>query len=153
MACKQCAADKLKDFDAEIAIHFPVSEGLDKPLVWVFPKLKVCLCCGFLEFVVPDEQPNRISYLLLGRGRYQSLVARYDQIGAVTFASPSAVVELERALGKTDFEQLTTQAEVVAIGPTTARELIGRGRTPAVAEAATLQALAQTTYRLLQTRP
>jgi magnesium transporter len=35
-------------------------------------------------FVVPDEQPNRISYLLLGRGRYRSLLARYDQVGAVT---------------------------------------------------------------------
>ena len=34
-------------------------------------------------FVVPDEQPNRISYLLLGRGRYQPLVARFDQIGTV----------------------------------------------------------------------
>ena len=75
-----------------------------------------------------------------------------DQIGAVTFASPSAVVELENALGKADFEQLTTQAAVVAIGQTTARELIGRGRSPAVAESATLQGLAQTTYRLLQTR-
>jgi magnesium transporter len=34
-------------------------------------------------FVVPAEQPNRISRLLLGRGRYRPLVARYDQIGAV----------------------------------------------------------------------
>jgi uroporphyrinogen III methyltransferase/synthase len=75
-----------------------------------------------------------------------------EGVGAVTFASPSAVVELERALGRTDFEQLMAQAAVVAIGPTTARELIGRGHSPAVAESATLQGLAQTTYRLLQTR-
>jgi uroporphyrinogen-III synthase len=81
----------------------------------------------------------------------RSWIAR-GQIGAVTFASPSAVIELERALGKADFDQLTTQAAVVAIGPTTARELIGRGHAPAVAQSATLQGLAQTTYRLLQTR-
>ena len=81
----------------------------------------------------------------------RSWIAR-DQVGAVTFASPSAVVELENALGKAEFEQLATQAAVVAIGPTTARELIGRGHSPAVAESATLQGLAQTTYRLLQTR-
>jgi hypothetical protein len=31
-------------------------DGIDKPIVWVFPKLLVCLCCGFGEFVVPDEQ-------------------------------------------------------------------------------------------------
>ena len=34
-------------------------------------------------FIVPDEQPNRISRLLLGRGQYQPLVARADQIGTV----------------------------------------------------------------------
>ena len=34
-------------------------------------------------FIVPDEQPNRISRLLIGRGQYRPLVARYDQIAAV----------------------------------------------------------------------
>ena len=34
-------------------------------------------------FVVPSEQPSRISRLLLSRGRYRPLVARHDQIGAV----------------------------------------------------------------------
>ena len=35
-------------------------------------------------FIVPDEQPNRISRLLLGRGQYRPLVARHDQVGSVT---------------------------------------------------------------------
>jgi sporulation protein YlmC with PRC-barrel domain/CBS domain-containing protein len=34
-------------------------------------------------FIVPDEQPNRVSRLLLGRGRYRPLVARHDQIESV----------------------------------------------------------------------
>lgn len=34
-------------------------------------------------FIVPAEQPNRISRLLLGRGRYRPLVARYDQVESV----------------------------------------------------------------------
>ena len=34
-------------------------------------------------FVVPDEQPNRISRLLIGRGKYRPLVARYDQVASV----------------------------------------------------------------------
>jgi magnesium transporter len=34
-------------------------------------------------FIVPDEQPNRVARLLLGRGQYRSLVARYDQIASV----------------------------------------------------------------------
>ena len=34
-------------------------------------------------FIVPDEQPNRVSRLMLSRGRYRPLVVRYDQIGSV----------------------------------------------------------------------
>lgn len=75
-----------------------------------------------------------------------------DAIGAVTFASPSAVIELERALGKVDFERLLKHAAAVAIGPTTARELSERGRAPVLAESATLRGLATTTFRLLQPR-
>ncbi len=72
-------------------------------------------------------------------------------IGAVTFASPSAVDELEHALGKPDFDRLLSSAAAVAIGPSTARALTDRGHTPTVAESATLQGLAHTTHRLLQT--
>lgn len=73
-------------------------------------------------------------------------------IGAVTFASPSAVIELELALGKELFERLLGGVKVVAIGPTTARELVERGCAPVLAEAATLRGLALTTFRLIQTR-
>ncbi len=34
-------------------------------------------------FIVPAEQPNRVSRLLLGRGRFRPLVARFDQIASV----------------------------------------------------------------------
>ena len=73
-------------------------------------------------------------------------------IGAVTFASPSAVSELERALGEQDFGRLLASAAPVAIGRTTARELSARGLPATVAEAATLHSLALTTFHLLQTR-
>jgi uroporphyrinogen-III synthase len=73
-----------------------------------------------------------------------------NEIGAVTFASPSAVVELERALGKEDFDKLFAQAAAVAIGPTTARVLTELGRTPVMAESATLRGLANTAYKLVQ---
>jgi uroporphyrinogen-III synthase len=81
----------------------------------------------------------------------RSWIAR-GSIGAVTFASPSAVDELEHALGKDDFDRLLSAATPVAIGPTTAKALTVRGHTPALAESATLQGLAHTTHRLLQTR-
>src|SRR3974390_1670676 len=34
-------------------------------------------------FVEPAEQPNRVSHFLISRGRFQPLVARYDQIAKV----------------------------------------------------------------------
>ena len=64
-------------------------------------------------------------------------------------SSPSAVDELEHALGKPDFDRLLSTATAVAIGPTTARALTDRGYTPALAESATLHGLAHTTHRLL----
>jgi uroporphyrinogen-III synthase len=74
------------------------------------------------------------------------------EIGAVTFASPSAVIELERALGREHFEKLFANAAAVAIGPTTARVLTELGRTPVLAESATLRGLANAALRFLQTR-
>ncbi|MGO9802423.1 MAG: uroporphyrinogen-III synthase [Steroidobacteraceae bacterium] len=73
-------------------------------------------------------------------------------LGAVTFASPSAVIELARILGEGDFARLLDDAPPVAIGRTTAAELAARGRNATLAEPATLQGLALTTYRLMQTR-
>jgi hypothetical protein len=56
MTCKGCHSEKQSVFNGEIAIHFPAFEGLDKPIVWVFPKLVVCLHCGFTEFAVPERE-------------------------------------------------------------------------------------------------
>ena len=55
MACKQCASGNQRVFNAEIAIHFPGLEGLNKAIVWVFTKPVVCLHCGFAESSVPDR--------------------------------------------------------------------------------------------------
>jgi uroporphyrinogen-III synthase len=73
-------------------------------------------------------------------------------IGAVTFASPSAVSELAQALGETDFQRLLAGAKAVAIGRTTAAELSAHGHPAVVAESATLHGLALATLRQLQTR-
>lgn len=56
MSCKECQSDKQRTFTSELAIHFSGLEGLDKPIVWVFPKLVVCLHCGFAEFAVPERE-------------------------------------------------------------------------------------------------
>jgi uroporphyrinogen-III synthase len=73
-------------------------------------------------------------------------------LGAVTFASPSAVAELARALGEEDFARLLDHAPPVAIGRTTARALAARGLNATLAETATLHGLAVATHRLMQQR-
>lgn len=61
--CQLCGSDQKREFIAEIAIHFPGLTGLDKPIVWVFPELFVCLNCGKSEFAIPEEKLR-----LLGKG-------------------------------------------------------------------------------------
>jgi hypothetical protein len=57
MACKSCGSKNQEEFRTEIAIHLP---GLDKPLVFIFPTLLVCLNCGkpeiAEEFRIPRDE-------------------------------------------------------------------------------------------------
>lgn len=53
--CTSCQSENQKTFTAEIAIHFPGLKGLDKPIVWVFPVVFVCLDCGRSEFTVAEK--------------------------------------------------------------------------------------------------
>jgi hypothetical protein len=54
MACKICGSDRQREFNGEIAFNVP--KGPEMPIVWVFPKVLVCLNCGSAEFQVPNEE-------------------------------------------------------------------------------------------------
>ena len=54
MPCKSCGSINRARFTAEMAIHFPGLKSLDKPAVWVFPELEVCMNCGTAEFPLPE---------------------------------------------------------------------------------------------------
>ena len=56
MSCLSCRSSKQAEFPAELLVHFEGRENLDKPGVWVFPRLLVCLDCGFLQSTVPAPQ-------------------------------------------------------------------------------------------------
>jgi len=56
VTCNRCGLDSQSTYNGEVAIHFPGLKGLDKPIVWVFPKLAVCLHCGLTEFTVPESE-------------------------------------------------------------------------------------------------
>ena len=56
MLCSSCHSGKLREYNAEINVHFPGMKGLNIPTVWVFPQLLVCLDCGQAQFTIPDAE-------------------------------------------------------------------------------------------------
>ena len=56
MSCRLCGADELSQFTGELAIHFPGLRNLDKPIVYAFPNIRVCLNCGNAEFSIPEPE-------------------------------------------------------------------------------------------------
>jgi hypothetical protein len=56
MSCQSCGSLRNQLFNGELAIHFPGRDGLTKQIVWVFPKLTVCLDCGEARFTVPERE-------------------------------------------------------------------------------------------------
>jgi hypothetical protein len=60
MSCKSCGSANQKKFSAEMGIHFPGLKDIDKPVVWVFADVVVCLDCGTVEFTVPEEELRQL---------------------------------------------------------------------------------------------
>jgi hypothetical protein len=56
MRCKACESINQRKFTGEMVIHSPGLKDIDKPVVWVFPELIICLDCGNAEFVVPEAE-------------------------------------------------------------------------------------------------
>lgn len=56
LACKKCSSDNQSRFTAEMNLHFPGWEGMNKAGVWVFQEVVVCWNCGFAEFIVPEGE-------------------------------------------------------------------------------------------------
>lgn len=54
--CKSCTSENQRWFTSEIAVHFSGLKNLDKPTLFLFPKLLVCMDCGFTEFAIPDTE-------------------------------------------------------------------------------------------------
>jgi hypothetical protein len=56
MPCLSCGSVNQKKFSAEMGIHFPGLNDIDKPVVWVFSEVVVCLDCGTADFPVPEAE-------------------------------------------------------------------------------------------------
>lgn len=56
MLCVSCGSGKQISFPAEMNIHQPGLNNLDKPGVFVFPNVLVCLDCGYSRFTTPETE-------------------------------------------------------------------------------------------------
>ena len=54
MVCPSCQSVKQAEFTAEMIVHSPGLKNIDRPGVWLFPELRVCLDCGFCRFTVSE---------------------------------------------------------------------------------------------------
>ncbi len=58
MTCVLCHADNQAEFDTEVANHLI---GLSNPGALAFPKVSVCLDCGFSMFTVRPTELLKLS--------------------------------------------------------------------------------------------
>jgi len=67
MPCLLCGSNTEAEFTAEMVVHFSFSgsKNLNKPGVWVFPKVLVCLDCGISQFTIPESE---LALLATGAG-------------------------------------------------------------------------------------
>ena len=61
--CASCSSKKQCKLNAELAFHIAGLQGLDKPIVWAFPEVLVCLNCGFAEFALADSPLKKLGQI------------------------------------------------------------------------------------------
>jgi len=61
MFCLLCGSGNQAELTAEMVVHSSGLENLDKPGVWVFSKLLVCLACGGSHFEIPERELTAVA--------------------------------------------------------------------------------------------
>jgi len=61
MHCAQCSSSNLVECIAEIQVHFRGLKNIDRPGIWVFPALFVCLDCGSARFSIPQTELSQLA--------------------------------------------------------------------------------------------
>ncbi len=64
MSCPSCASSDQEEFSAEMIIHFSGLKNLSEPGVWEFPKLVVCMNCGFSHFKIQEPNSHHLQTVL-----------------------------------------------------------------------------------------
>jgi hypothetical protein len=61
MSCRLCGSGNRSEFPTEMNVHFRDVRNLGKPTVLFFPKILVCLDCGFSQFTTPETELKRLA--------------------------------------------------------------------------------------------
>jgi hypothetical protein len=61
MPCKRCGSELGTEYGSEINVHFQGHSDRDNQAVLLFPKLLVCLKCGFSEFTLSESELRLLS--------------------------------------------------------------------------------------------
>jgi hypothetical protein len=61
MSCTFCESSNQAEFPAEVKIVFPGLRNANRPGVFVFPKLLVCLDCGSSSFATPASELTQLA--------------------------------------------------------------------------------------------
>jgi hypothetical protein len=65
MSCPSCGSGNLAEFRAEMMIHFEGIKNVNKPGVWLFPRLWICTDCGGSRFRVPERELEQLTRVAL----------------------------------------------------------------------------------------
>jgi len=70
MSCIACGSIGQKEIASEMILHLSGIKNLDEPGVWIFPKLFVCMDCGYSLFTIqePSWRPLQASLRSANRG-------------------------------------------------------------------------------------
>jgi len=61
MQCTSCGSMSVDKFATEICIHFGGPKNIDRPHVFVFPEILICLDCGAAQFAVSPRELSLLS--------------------------------------------------------------------------------------------
>jgi hypothetical protein len=60
MACRSCGSKDQTEFASEVSVHLLGLQNVDKPTVLAFPKLLVCMNCGFTESTLTENELRQL---------------------------------------------------------------------------------------------
>jgi hypothetical protein len=83
MTCAFCTSSNQAEFPAEMNIHRQGLRNADKPGVFVFPKVLVCLDCGFSSFMTPESELAQLAGSTVPRNTTQGVREQWRPLSQI----------------------------------------------------------------------